>query len=109
MSTGCGSNGSDVGVGTVRGELPLCYGPGPDTNLLPRVVVEAVGAGGQVLRRTFDSSDAHRFYQLTLREGRYQLTAIDAENGGFISREPIAVLVKAGHQTRANFPSPGCV
>lgn len=109
MSTGCGPVGTEAGVGTVRGELPLCYGPGPDTNLVPRVVVEAVGAEGYVLHQRFDSSEAHRFYELTLRGGRYQLTAINAENGGFITREPITVLVKAGEQVRANFPSPGCI
>ena len=109
MSTGCGPVGSDAGVGTVRGELPLCYGPGPDTNLIPRVVVEAVGGGGYVLHQSFESSEAHRFYELTLRAGRYQLIAINAENGGFISREPLTVLVEAGDRTRANFPSPGCI
>lgn len=101
---GCTSaDGSTTGAGTVRGLLPLCYGLGPDTNLRPRVVVEAVGADGVVRRHTFaaDQKD-HRFYEWKLPQGHYRLTANDAKT-------PISVDVKTGAQSRADFQSQGCL
>ncbi|MCW2857106.1 MAG: hypothetical protein JWR52_2721 [Marmoricola sp.] len=104
LLTGCtGALGSATGAGTVRGLLPLCYGLGPDTNLRPHVVVEAVGADGVVRRHTFaaDQKD-HRFYEWKLPQGHYRLTANDA-------RAPISVDVKTGVQSRADFQSQGCL
>jgi len=72
-------------------------------NLTPRVVVKAVGAKGFVRRQTFDADTKnHRFFEMTLPNGHYELTATGA-------RKPISVTVKAGKRTRANFQSPGCL
>ena len=106
-ATGCGER-LEPGLGTVRGTLPLCYGPaiiidGRTTavNLTPRVTVIAVRGQRTVRRETFHAGVSKRYFEITLPSGHYKLTATGAP-------KPVTVVVRAGRQSTANFRSPGC-
>ena len=96
---------SESGSGTVTGQLPLCYGPGPDTNLWPKATIETLRDGKAVRTDTFPSNLSHRTYSLLLPSGHYELHLQRQPD----SRYTLSVAVEDGKRTRADFPSPGCL
>lgn len=81
--------------GTVLGTLPLCYGPGPNTNLLPLVTIRTYREGRLASENSFRADrEAHRTYELRLPPGRYELRTEGLQR---------SVAVRAGQQTRADF------
>ena len=99
---GC-SSGS--GPGTVTGQLPQCYGPGPTINLWPKATIETLRDGKVIRTDTFPSDVSHRTYSLRLPHGHYQLRLQPQPD----SRYSLSVAVEGGKRTRADFPSPGCL
>jgi hypothetical protein len=95
-------SGAPSSPGTVTGALPLCYGPGPDTNLWPRSTIETYRSGKLVSTQTFLTSREHRTYTLTLRPGRYELQMLDR-------RYRIWIDVRSRKETHADWPQPGCL
>jgi hypothetical protein len=96
LEAGCGQT---AGTGIVTGRLPLCYGPGPNLNLTPTVVVQAFASGQLVRRRTFKASKRHGRYELSLPQGQYQLRA---------GSQSVRATVRAHGLVHADFRQPGC-
>ena len=82
------------------GALPLCYGPGPDTNLWPTATIEVRHDGDLVSTEQFVSDNQHRTYRLALPPGDYELTTHGLS---------LEVRVRAASRSRADFVSPGCL
>lgn len=97
-----GCSRSSGSPGTVTGALPLCYGPGANSNLWPSATIETHHAGKLVRTDTFASSNEHRTYALTLVPGSYVLT-IPARH------YTLTVTVHAKKQVQADWPQPGCL
>jgi hypothetical protein len=87
--------------GVVTGQIPLCYGPGPDLNLTPTVVVTVTGDGIQTISMTLPDTDDQHTYLLQLPAGNYRIRA-----GGWPARP---VHVAAGMTTTADLPGGGCL
>jgi hypothetical protein len=87
--------------GTVGGDLPTCYGPGPDLNLTPTRVVEVRQAGKLVTREAFRSDHTHLTYELELAPGEYDLA--------IPGHESIHVQVRSGERTVADLPVTPCL
>ena len=95
----CGSSAR----GTVTGAVPICYGPGPNTNLTPEVTVFVRQNGRLVTKKRFRSDENRpRPYRFTLKPGVYSLTSSS-------DRDAITIRVRSGHTTHADLPSPGCL
>jgi hypothetical protein len=90
-----------VGSGVVTGQVPLCYGPGPNLNLTPTVTVTAL-QNGRVVRATSvkDTSEQHT-YKLELPAGDYQIHA-----GQWPAHR---VVVEAGSTSHVDLPGGGCL
>ena len=84
----------------VSGQIPLCYGPGPDLNLTPTVVVTAARDGIVMVSVTLPDTDDEHTYHLRLAPGDYQIHA-----GSWPAR---SVHVAAGTTTTADLPGGGC-
>jgi len=87
--------------GLLTGNVPLCYGPGPDLNLTPTLVVVATQNGKTKATRTVPATNAAHSYQLSLPAGTYTVRA-----GAWPTRE---VTVRAGAVTVADLPGLGCL
>lgn len=95
----CGSSPAS-GSGTVTGQLPLCYGPGPNLNLTPTTAIEVRQSGHLVETKTFPSDAHHQRYSLTLPAGTYEFRA---------NLTSISVTINADSSAQADFPQPGCL
>lgn len=84
----------------VIGDLPLCYGPGPNMNLTPRVTIKVYRGAELVLARTFPDSEQHPTFELSLAPGDYGLLA---------QGQKVHAHAMAGTTTRADFRQPNCV
>jgi hypothetical protein len=102
LVAGVGRHGSPVASsGVLRGSVPLCYGPGLDTNLTPTLLVTAERDGRVIASVRVPATDAHHAYRLTLPAGTYLVKA-----GGWPAR---LITVHAGSTTTADLPGGGCV
>lgn len=88
--------------GVIVGAAPICYGPGPDLNLKPRITIRAtpVGGGSPAAIR-IATSDAHHSYRMTLPAGIYKISTYSGT---------VDVTVHSGVISRGvDLPQPGCV
>jgi hypothetical protein len=91
----------DAAPGVVTGQVPPCYGPGPDSNLTPIVVVTAARHGTVAATvKVVDTNEQHT-YRLVLPPGQYQIRA-----SAWPER---SVRVRSGRTTRADLPGGGCL
>lgn len=88
-------------VGTVGGQLPPCYGPGPDMNLTPNRTIEAFRDGHLVKSQTFRSDIAHLTYELELPPGRYEIKAPGIAG--------IPITVEPHRRATLDLPLPTCL
>lgn len=88
------------GTGTIVGEAPLCYGPGPDTNLHPNLTIRAVRADGVAREIHVRVSNGHAGYRMTLPVGTYTISAY----AGHVT----AVVQANKTTTHVDLPQPGC-
>jgi hypothetical protein len=101
-STAACANASNV-LGHLTGAVPVCYGPGPNTNLTPEVTIYVRQDGRLIMHGRFPSDASHpRPYRFALTAGAYSLTSSSA-------RGSISVRVQSGQTTHAHLPEPGCV
>ncbi len=84
------------------GQLPLCYGPGPDSNLFPTATIETYQGGTLVRTDTFPSSDEQPDYHLTLPPGQYELSM---PARGYA----LEVTIRPGTTVEADWPHPSCL
>jgi hypothetical protein len=102
VSTGACATTSNA-PGHLMGTVPVCYGPGPNTNLTPEVTIYVRQDGRPVAQGRFPSDENHpRPYRFALRPGTYSLTSSS-------DREAVSARVRSGQTTRADLPEPGCV
>jgi hypothetical protein len=102
-AVGCSA---DSGPGTVTGQLPLCYGPGPNMNLWKTATIDTLRDGKVIRTDTFPSdADSHRTYSIQLPTGHYQLHLHRQPDSQYTLR----IVVRAGEQTHADFPHPNCL
>lgn len=94
--------GTSSRPGTVSGALPLCYGPGPNSNLWPSATITIYRANRLIDTKTFPSSVQHHRYVLALEPGPYELRM---DQRGYA----IAILVKSGAKSVADWPDPVCL
>lgn len=87
--------------GLLTGSVPLCYGPGPDLNVTPTLVVVATQNGKTKATVTVPATVAAHSYQLSLPPGTYTVRA-----GAWPTRE---VKVRAGAVTVADLPGGNCL
>jgi len=87
--------------GAVTGQLPLCYGPGPDLNVTPTVDVTATRDRIRTISVTFPDTNDQHTYHLQLPAGDYQIRA-----GAWPARR---VHIAAGMTTRVDLPGGGCL
>ena len=87
--------------GTLSGNVPLCYGPGPDLNVTPTLTVVAAQNGTIKASVTVPASISAHTYRLTLAAGTYTVRA-----GAWPTRE---VDVQAGATTVADLPGGICL
>jgi len=87
--------------GVLTGSVPLCYGPGPDLNLTPTLVVIATQNGTTKAAVTVRATEATHSYRLTLPAGTYAVRA-----GSWPPRQ---VEVQRGTTTVADLIGGGCV
>lgn len=104
--TGCASSSATsharVTTGVITGQAPICYGPGPDTNLDPRATIRATPTdGGAPVTVVVRTSAAHHSYRLTLPAGAYTISAYS----GSIS----AVVHARTTLNGVDLPQPGCL
>jgi hypothetical protein len=78
-------------TGTLTGKVPLCYGPGPDTNITPTLKVVAMQNGEVKATVTVPATIAAHSYRLTLPPGTYTARA-----GAW---EALRAIVRAGETT----------
>ena len=88
-------------AGTLSGNVPLCYGPGPDLNLTPTLTVVAAQNGTTTASVTVPASVSAHTYRLTLPAGTYTVRA-----GAWPAR---VVDVPAGATTVADLPGGICL
>lgn len=88
--------------GTIAGVLPLCYGPGPDLNLLPTAEVKVYLRDHLVATKTFRADMQHRKYTFTLPPGSYELELPSV-------RQVITASVRSGSVTKADFRQLNCL
>jgi hypothetical protein len=81
--------------------VPQCYGPGPDTNLTPILLVVAAQGGKTKAAVTVPATVAAHSYQLSVPPGTYTVRA-----GKWPTRK---VEVRAGAVTVADLPGGGCL
>jgi len=74
-------------------------------NLWPTDTIDTLRDGKVIRADTFPADTAHRTYSLQLRTGHYQLHLHRPPE----SRYTLSIVIRAGEQTRADFPSPDCV
>jgi hypothetical protein len=94
---------STRGVGTLSGDLPLCYGPGIDSNLVPMLTVTATQGGRVAARKDFVTNERQHAFSLTLPAGSYELRL-----SKLVSKAK-RVSVLADKTTRVSFPFGGCL
>ena len=99
MLVACTGSDRHRDTGIVIGSAPICYGPGPNTNLHPLTVIHAVRTDGLSRTVKVHPDDFHHFYRLTLPAGQYKISAYSGH---------IAVSVDSGATTRADLPQPAC-
>lgn len=87
--------------GVVTGVVPLCYGPGPDMNLTPTLVVVATQQGSTTATVTVPATRAARTYRLSLPPGAYAVRA-----GSWPS---VAVTIRAGGTSVVDLPGGVCL
>ncbi len=87
--------------GTLTGTVPICYGPGPNLNLTPTLLVMAAQNGTTEATVTVPATTSAHSYQLSLPPGTYAVRA-----GAWPTRE---VQVQAGKVTQADLPGGGCL
>jgi hypothetical protein len=106
LGTGVVGCSSGSGPGTVTGQLPLCYGPGPNMNLWKTATIDTLRAGKVIRTDIFPSdADSHRTYSIQLPSGHYQLHLHRKPD----SQYTLPIVIRAGEQTHADFPQPGCL
>ncbi|MGO4596094.1 hypothetical protein [Terrabacter sp. 2RAF25] len=88
-------------TGTLKGNVPLCYGPASDMNLTPTLVVIAQQNGQTKGTVTVPATLATHTYQLTLPSGTYTIRA-----GSWPARQ---VIVRAGETSSADLPGGNCL
>jgi hypothetical protein len=91
---------TEVGLGVVKGSLPLCGGPSGQ-NLTPTLVVVASVNGETKASAQFDATTADHAYELSLPAGVYDLHAGDWPS--------TSVVVKPGASTVVDLPGGGCL
>ncbi|GAB3878614.1 hypothetical protein [Terrabacter terrigena] len=87
--------------GVVTGLVPLCHGPGPDTNLTPTLVVVASQHGRTAATVRVPATSAAHAYRLALPPGTYAVRA-----GSWPSA---AVTVSSGATTVVDLPGGSCL
>jgi hypothetical protein len=87
--------------GLLTGSVPLCYGPGPDLNLTPTLVVVATQNGKTKATVTVPATVAAHSYHLSLSPGTYTVRA-----GAWPTRE---VKVQVDAVTIADLPGLACL
>jgi hypothetical protein len=88
------------GTGVVTGLAPICYGPGPNTNLHPVTVIRAVRADGFSRAVKVHTADHHHTYRLTLPAGHYKISTYSGH---------VAVTVHLNAITpHVDLPQPAC-
>lgn len=89
--------------GVVEGRLPLCYGPGPDLNLRPVTVVEALQGKRVVISKPFTSTQGDNAFALTLAAGDYtfRLRHVPGDN--------VTMHVAAGRHQHLQFKPTPCL
>ena len=100
-TSGSGSSVAPVVPGVVTGQVPLCYGPGPDMNLTPTLLVVATEQGSVKAALTVTATLESHEYRLTLSPGTYAVRA-----GSWPARQ---VTVSAGVTTVVDLPGGGCL
>jgi hypothetical protein len=87
--------------GTIVGDAPICYGPGPNMNLTPHVTIRATPMnGGTPTVIHIATSNAHHSYRMTLPPGAYRISTYSGT---------VNVTVRAGTTHRGvDLPQPGC-
>jgi hypothetical protein len=88
--------------GTITGDLPLCYGPGPNSNLWAHATIAVYKSGRLIETRTFPSSTERRRYSLILPAGTYELRMPRRQYS-------LKVDVRPDEQTSADWPQPVCI
>ena len=102
LGFGCSSSSQP---GTVTGQLPLCYGPGPNMNLWSTATIDTSRDDKVIRTDTFLSSDSQRTYSIQLPSGHYKLHLHRQPD----SKYTVPIVIRAGKQTQADFPSPNCL
>ncbi len=89
------------GTGTIVGTAPLCYGPGPNTNLHPNVTIRSVRTDGTTREIHVWVANFHNRYRMTLPVGSYTISAYSGN---------VTAVVQANKTTTGvDLPQPGCI
>lgn len=92
MAAAC-SSPSPLRPGMITGDAPICYGPGPDLNLKPRITIHATPIdGGSPTSIRIATTNAHHSYRMTLAPGTYKITTY---TGGVRIAVPAGKTIKA--------------
>jgi hypothetical protein len=96
------SSSSTPQPGVVVGDAPICYGPGPDLNLKPRITIRATPIdGGSPTAIRVETSNAHHSYRMTLAAGPYKISTYSGS---------VKVTVHPGITSKGvDLPNPGCL
>ncbi|HEV2888886.1 MAG TPA: hypothetical protein VGX28_00760 [Frankiaceae bacterium] len=105
LAVGCGSDASPPAraprAGTLVGDIPRCYGPGPDLNLRPTPAVEVRRDGAVVTSATFRADDDEHTYRFELEPGDYEVRLPGVASA--------PATVRSGETTTADLTAPPCV
>jgi hypothetical protein len=97
----CGGSSPSNEAGSIVGQAPICYGPGPNDNLKPIISIRAVRADGLVRKIQVHTSSEHNRYRMSLPPGRYIVSTYSGH---------VATSVQPGQTTtNVDLPQPGCV
>ena len=89
------------GTGAIVGQAPLCYGPGPDTNLHPNVTIRAVRTDGTTREIHVKVANFHSRYRMKLPVGTYTISTYSGH---------VTAVVQADKTTTGvDLPQPGCL
>jgi hypothetical protein len=88
--------------GTIVGDAPICYGPGPNLNLKPHITIRATPMnGGTPTVIHIATSNARHSYRMTLPPSTYKISTYSGA---------VNVTVRAGTTRQGvDLPQPGCV
>lgn len=88
--------------GAIVGDAPICYGPGPNLNLKPRITIRATPIdGGSATAIRIATTNAHHSYRMTLLPGTYKISTYSGS---------VDATVRAGVTLRGvDLPQPGCL